>query len=115
MVFELQAQKAKRSVMKLIEAMIRPLRLAEVKTALQEIGIEEIGVEEIMVSQLVSKGEALSYRGAEYVPDFMTKMKVEIIAADGLVDKVVETIRKIAWTDRKGDCRIFILPLIEAL
>lgn len=104
--------------MKLIEAMIRPLKLEGVKTALQELGIDEIGVEEIMVSHLlrngVSKGAESYYRGAEYVPDFMTKMKVEIIAADGLVEKIIETIRTIAGTERKGDCRIFILPLIEA-
>jgi len=103
--------------MKLIEAVIRPLNLEEVETALKEMGVEEIGVEEIMVSRLASngikKGEALLYRGAEYVEDFMTKLKVEIIVADGLVDMVVETIRKIARTDQKGDCRIFILPLIE--
>ena len=104
--------------MKLIEAVIRPLNLEEVETALKQMGVEEIGVEEIMVRQLESnnfkKGEASYYRGAEYEPDFMTKMKVEIIAADGLVDKVVETIRKIARTDLKGDCRIYILPLVEA-
>ena len=105
--------------MKLIEAVIRPSNLEEVETALQEIGIEEIGVEEIRVTPLVNnslkKGEALLYRGVEYVPDLMARMKVEIIAADGLVDKIVETIRKIAGTERKGDCRIFILPLIAAL
>ena len=105
--------------MKLIEAVIRPLNLEDVETALKEMGVEEIGVEEIMVSRLASnsfkKGEALFYRGAEYVEDFKTKMKVEIIVADGLVDKVVETIREIARTDRKEDCRIFVLPLIEAL
>jgi len=105
--------------MKLIEAMIRPSNLEEVETALQEMGIDEIGVEEIRVTQLVrsslKKGEALLYRGVEYVPDLMARVKVEIIAADGLVDKVVETIRTIAMTDRKGDCRIYILPLIEAL
>ena len=105
--------------MKLIEAMIRPLNLEEVKTTLQEMGIDEIGVEEIMVTQLVRDGfkkrEGLFYRGAEYAPDFMTKMKVEIIAADGLVDKIVEAIRKIAGAERKGDCRICILPVIHAL
>ena len=105
--------------MKLIEAMIRPLNLEEVEIALQDMGIEEIGIEEIMVSQSVSnglkKGKALLYRGAEYIPDFIARMKVEIIAADGLVDKIVETIRKIAGTERKGDCRIFILPIIKAL
>ena len=105
--------------MKLIEAVIRPLNLEQVETALKEMGIEEIGVEEIMVSRLASngltKGEALFYRGVEYVANVTTKMKVEIIVVDGLVDKVVATIRKIAGTDRKEDCRIFVLPLIEAL
>ena len=105
--------------MKLIEAMIRLLNLEEVEIALQDMGIEEIGIEEIMVSQSVSnglkKGKSLLYRGAEYIPDFIARMKIEIIAADGLVDKIVETIRKIAGPERKGDCRIFILPLIKAL
>lgn len=105
--------------MKMINALIKPLNLTDVKTALQEIGIDEIWVEEIMVGRLISngvkKGEALLYRGTEYAADFMTKMKVEIIVADGLVDKVVETIRKIAGTGRKGDCLICILPLVEAL
>ncbi len=102
--------------MKLIEAVIRPLNLEEVETALKEMGVEEIGVEEILVSRLSSNGfgKGVLYRGAEYVADFMTKMKVEIIVEDGLVDKVVGTIRKIARTDRKEDCRIFILPLVEA-
>ena len=104
--------------MKLIEVLIRPTNLDEVKSALQEIGINEIGIEEIMVSQHISnslkKGKSLLYRGTEYIPDFIAKMRVEIIAEDGLVDKIVKTIRKIAGTDRKENCRIFILPLIEA-
>jgi len=83
------------------------------------MGIDEIMVEETMVSQRVNngfkKGETLLYRGAEYVADFMTKMDVEIIVADGLVDNVVATIRKIVRMDQKGDCKICILPLIEAL
>jgi nitrogen regulatory protein PII len=105
--------------MKMIKALIKPLNLNDVKTALQEMGIDEIWTEEILVSQRESnglkKGETVLYRGAELVTDFMTKMKVEIIVADGLVDMVVATIRKIARTDQKGDCRIYILPLIEAL
>jgi nitrogen regulatory protein PII len=111
--------KVRRSIMKLIKAIIRPLTLEKVKTALQDMGIDEIMVEETMVSQRVSngfkKGETLFYRGAEYVADFMTKMDVEVIVADGLVDNVVATIRKIARMDQKGDCKICILPLIEAL
>lgn len=57
----------------------------------------------------------LFYRGTKYVADFMTKMKVEIIVTDDLVDKVIGTVRKIASTDKKGDCRIYVLPLIEAI
>jgi|SRR5208337_2999900 len=103
--------------MKLIEAVIRPDNMDEVKTALEQLGVEEIGVEEIMVSRPVShdskkKGPML-YRGAEYVADFITKIKVEIIAADDLVGKVAETIVRIAATERKGDCRIYILPIDE--
>jgi len=105
--------------LKLIEAVIKPGNMDEVKTALQQLGVEEIGVEEIMVSKPVSqdskKRETIFYRGAEYVTDFMTKIKVEIIAADYLVNKVAETILKIAATGQKSDCRIYILPVIETL
>ncbi len=105
--------------MKLVKAIIRPLSWEKVNTALQEMGIDDMWVDERTVGQVVSngfkKGEALLYRGAEYVVDFMTKTEVEIIVADGFVDKVVDTIRKIAGTSRKEDCRICILPLIEAI
>jgi len=103
--------------LKLIEAVIRPVNMDEVKTAVQKLGVEEISFEEIMVSQSVSedskKMEHKFYRGTEYVADFMTKIKIEIIAFDELVGKVVETITKIAATGRKGDCRIYILPVEE--
>jgi len=103
--------------MKLIEAVIRPGNMDEVKTAVQKLGVEEIGVEEIMVSEPVSKDskkrETTFYRGAEYVADFMAKIKVEVIVADDLVGKVAETIVRIAATERKGDCRIYILPIEE--
>jgi|SRR5208283_3309004 len=91
--------------------------MAEVKTAVQKLGVEEISFEQIMVSQSVSqdskKREYQFYRGTEYVADFITKIKVEIVAFDELVGKVVETINKIAATGRKGDCRIYILPVEE--
>jgi nitrogen regulatory protein PII len=103
--------------MKLIEAVIKPVNMDEVKTALQKLGVEEISFEEIMVSQPVSqdskKGETMFYRGAEYVSDFITKIKVEIIAVDDLVGRVAEIITRIASTGRKGDCRIYILPIDE--
>ncbi len=103
--------------MKLIEAVIKPVNMDEVNTAVQQLGVEEIGFEEIMVSQPASqdskKKETMFYRGAEYVADFITKIKVEIIAADDLAVKVAETITRIASTGRKGDCRIYILPIDE--
>jgi nitrogen regulatory protein P-II 1 len=99
--------------MKIIEAIIRPVKLAEVNVAMQELGIEEM-----MESEIISHGskteEIMSYRGAEYATDFIKKIKIEIIAADSLVAKVVKTIRDIAGTGRKEDCRIFILSFIEA-
>ncbi len=102
--------------MKLIEAIIRAFSMDEVKTALQKIGIGEIGVEEIFVSlpQGRDQEKTLFYRGTEYVADFVGKMKVELIVEDDLADKVVGIISKIAGRDGKGDCRIYILPLIGA-
>jgi nitrogen regulatory protein PII len=109
-------QTNKEKKMKLIEAVIKPVNMDEVKTALQQLGLEEIGVEEIMVSQPVNQGsKPVFYRGAECVADFIAKIKVEIIAADDLVGKVSQTILKIAATERKRDCRIYILPVLEAL
>ena len=99
--------------MKLIETIIRPVNLAEVKAAMQELGIEEIMESEI-ISHGSKKADTMSYRGAEYATDFIKKIKVEIIAADNLVAKVVKTIREIAGTERKEDCRIFVLSFIEA-
>jgi len=99
--------------MKLIETIIRPVNLAEVKAAMQELGIEEIMESEI-ISHGSKKTESMSYRGAEYATDFIKKIKVEIIAADNIVAKVVKTIRDIAGTGRKEDCRIFVLSFIDA-
>ena len=110
-------QTSKEKKMKLIEAVIKPDNMDEVNAAVQQLGVEEIGFEEIMVSQPVSqeikKRETMFYRGAEYVADFITKIKVQIIATDDLVGKVAETIVKIAATERKRDCRIYILPIDE--
>ena len=99
--------------MKLIETIIRPVNLAEVKAAMQELGIEEMMESEI-ISHGSKKVETMSYRGAEYATDFIKKIKVEIIAADNIVAKVVKTIRDIAGTGRNEDCRIFVLSFIDA-
>ena len=100
--------------MKLIEAIIKPFKLDEVKDALNEIGIEGITVCEVKGFGR-QKGHTELYRGAEYVVDFIPKVKLEVAVADELVAKVVETIEATAKTGRIGDGKIFILPLDEAV
>ncbi len=101
-------------LMKLIEAIIKPFKLDEVKEALNEIGIEGITVSEVKGFGR-QKGHTELYRGAEYVVDFIPKVKLEIAVADELVAKVVETIEATAKTGRIGDGKIFIIPLEDAL
>jgi nitrogen regulatory protein P-II 1 len=100
--------------MKLIEAIIKPFKLDEVKDALNEVGIEGITVSEVKGFGR-QKGHTELYRGAEYVVDFIPKVKLEIAVNDDLVAKVVETIKNTAKTGRIGDGKIFILPLEEAV
>jgi len=100
--------------MKLIEAVIKPFKLDEVKDALNDIGIEGITVSEVKGFGR-QKGHSELYRGAEYVVDFIPKIKLEIAIADDLVAKVVETIEASARTGRIGDGKIFILPLDDAV
>jgi nitrogen regulatory protein P-II 1 len=100
--------------MKLIEAIIKPFKLDEVKDALNEIGIEGITVSEVKGFGR-QKGHTELYRGAEYVVDFIPKIKVEIAVSDDMVNKVVETIQNTAKTGRIGDGKIFIISLEEAV
>lgn len=100
--------------MKLIEAIIKPFKLDEVKDALNEIGIEGITVSEVKGFGR-QKGHTELYRGAEYVVDFIPKIKMEIAVSDDLVAKVVETIQNTAKTGRIGDGKIFIISLEEAV
>jgi len=100
--------------MKLVEAIIKPFKLDEVKDALNDIGIEGITVSEVKGFGR-QKGHTELYRGAEYVVDFIPKIKLEIAIADDLVAKVVETIETSARTGRIGDGKIFIIPLDDAL
>lgn len=100
--------------MKLIEAIIKPFKLDEVKDALNEIGIEGITVSEVK-GYGRQKGHTELYRGAEYVVDFIPKMKIEIAVADEMVLKVVAAIEEVAKTGRIGDGKIFILPLEDAV
>jgi nitrogen regulatory protein P-II 1 len=100
--------------MKLIEAIIKPFKLDEVKDALNAIGIEGITVSEVKGFGR-QKGHTELYRGAEYVVDFIPKIKLEIAVSDDLVSKVVETIQNSAKTGRIGDGKIFIISLEEAV
>jgi nitrogen regulatory protein P-II 1 len=100
--------------MKLVEAIIKPFKLDEVKDALNDIGIEGITVSEVK-GYGRQKGHTELYRGAEYVVDFIPKIKIEIAISDDLVSKVVETILTAARTGRIGDGKIFVLPLEEAV
>jgi nitrogen regulatory protein P-II 1 len=100
--------------MKLIEAIIKPFKLDEVKDALNEIGIDGITVSEVKGFGR-QKGHTELYRGAEYVVDFIPKIKMEIAVSDDLVNKVVETIQNTAKTGRIGDGKIFIIALEEAV
>lgn len=100
--------------MKLIQAIIKPFKMDEVKDALNEIGIEGITISEVKGFGR-QKGHTELYRGAEYVVDFIPKIKMEIAISDDQVNKVVETIQNAAKTGRIGDGKIFIIPLEEAI
>jgi nitrogen regulatory protein P-II 1 len=99
--------------MKLIEAIIKPVKLDEVKSALAKIGIEDF-MESAIFCHGRQKGKTVVYRGAEYVSNFVEKIKLEVIAADESVGKIIDAIGNIARTERMDDCRIFVLPFLEA-
>ena len=100
--------------MKKIEAIIKPFKLDEVKEALQEVGLQGITVTEAKGFGR-QKGHTELYRGAEYVVDFLPKVKVEVVLPDELVERAVEGIRNAAQTGRIGDGKIFISPVEEAI
>ena len=100
--------------MKKVEAIIKPFKLDEVKEALNEIGIQGITVCEVKGFGR-QKGHTELYRGAEYVVDFLPKIKLEIIVTDEVVAEVVEAIQNAAKTGRIGDGKIFILPVEEVV
>ncbi len=93
--------------MKKVEAIIKPFKLDEVKEALQAAGLQGITVTEAKGFGR-QKGHTELYRGAEYVVDFLPKVKIEIVLADDAVDRAVEAIRKAAQTGRIGDGKIFV-------
>ncbi|NKC48392.1 P-II family nitrogen regulator [Ochrobactrum anthropi ATCC 49188] len=97
-----------------IEAIIKPFKLDEVKEALQEVGLQGITVIEAKGFGR-QKGHTELYRGAEYVVDFLPKVKVEVIVADETVDSAIEAIRKAAQTGRIGDGKIFVSNIEEVI
>ena len=100
--------------MKKIEAVINPFKLDDVKDALHEIGVSGITVTEVKGFGR-QKGHTELYRGAEYVIDFLPKVKVEVVVEDVIVENVIEAITQAARTGRIGDGKIFVLPIDEAI
>jgi nitrogen regulatory protein P-II 1 len=100
--------------MKKIEAIIKPFKLDEVKEALQEVGVQGITVTEAKGFGR-QKGHTELYRGAEYVVDFLPKVKIEIILPDDQVERAVDAIQKAARTGRIGDGKIFISSVEEVI
>ena len=100
--------------MKKVEAIIKPFKLDEVKESLSAIGIQGLTVSEVKGFGR-QKGHTELYRGAEYVVDFLPKVKLEVIAPDDKVSDVVAAIEKSAKTGRIGDGKIFVLPIEEVI
>ncbi len=100
--------------MKKIEAIIKPFKLDEVKDALNEISIQGMTVTEVKGFGR-QKGHTELYRGAEYVVDFIPKIKVEIVVTDALAEKVVKTIEQVAKTGKIGDGKIFVYSVDEVV
>jgi nitrogen regulatory protein P-II 1 len=100
--------------MKKIEAIIKPFKLDEVKDALHEVGIQGLTVTEAKGFGR-QKGHTELYRGAEYVVDFLPKMKLEVVVEDHMVERAIEAIRQAAATGRIGDGKIFVLNVEEAI
>ena len=100
--------------MKKIEAVIKPFKLDEVKEALQEIGIQGLSVIEVKGFGR-QKGHTELYRGAEYVVDFLPKVKIEVALDDDQVEPAIEAIIEAAKTDKIGDGKIFVSPIEQAI
>ncbi len=100
--------------MKKIEAIIKPFKLDEVKEALQDVGIQGITVTEAKGFGR-QKGHTELYRGAEYVVDFLPKVKLEVVLEDQLVERAVEAIEQAARTGRIGDGKVFVSAIEEAI
>ena len=100
--------------MKLVSAIIKPFKLEEVRSALDEIGVSGMTISEVKGFGR-QKGHTELYRGAEYVIDFLPKIKIEIAITDDILDKVTEAITTAASSGKIGDGKIFISPLEQAI
>jgi nitrogen regulatory protein P-II 1 len=100
--------------MKKVEAIIKPFKLDEVKEALQEAGIQGLSVTEVKGFGR-QKGHTELYRGAEYVVDFLPKVKIEVVLTDDMVDQAVAAIVAAARTDKIGDGKIFVSTVEQAI
>ncbi|AXC49099.1 P-II family nitrogen regulator [Paracoccus suum] len=100
--------------MKKVEAIIKPFKLDDVKEALQDVGVQGLSVTEIKGFGR-QKGHTELYRGAEYVVDFLPKVKVEMVLPDDQVDAAVEAIVSAARTEKIGDGKIFVSPVEQAI
>ena len=100
--------------MKKVEAIIKPFKLDDVKEALQEVGVQGLSVTEVKGFGR-QKGHTELYRGAEYVVDFLPKVKIEMVLPDDLVEAAVDAIISAARTEKIGDDKIFIMPVEQAI
>jgi nitrogen regulatory protein P-II 1 len=100
--------------MQKVEAIIKPFKLDEVKEALNAIGVQGLTVSEVKGFGR-QKGHTELYRGAEYVVDFLPKIKIEVVVPDALAPKVIDAIQHAANTGRIGDGKLFVLPVLDAI
>jgi len=100
--------------MKKIEAIIKPFKLDEVKNALHEVGITGMTVIEVKGFGR-QKGHTEVYRGAEYVIDFLPKLKIEVVVDDAIAERAVQAVQDSARTDKIGDGKIFVVPVEQAI
>lgn len=100
--------------MKLVSAVIKPFKLDDVRAALSEIGVQGVTVTEVKGFGR-QKGHTELYRGAEYVVDFLPKVKLEIAVGDDMLDKVIDAVAKAANTGKIGDGKIFVSPLEQVI
>ena len=100
--------------MKLVTAIVKPFKLDDVREALSDIGVQGITVSEVKGFGR-QKGHTELYRGAEYVVDFLPKVKIEIVVPDGVVEQVIEAVTRSARTGKIGDGKIFVVPVEQAV